>query len=196
MGFIPEVFSPAIRLEQKQLHILDRGRPARLVGDVTLPAAGAHSNGVYVMWPSFIRSRSPRHRVANRSAELVRAGPDYRRVRNGNQDNAQCYQREASQSERNPAAPLLCMIRNAPGNRRMIHSGFITRTESVPTLAVLLARITNSDGTGTVATTPRQRHRHDSDHDFFAIRLQFIGPCGQGKHHAQGRNQNSTPEVF
>jgi hypothetical protein len=92
--FIPEVFSPAIRLEHKQFHVLDWRRPTRLVGDVTLPATGAHSDRVYIMWPSLIRGTSPRHRMANRSAELVRARPDHRRVSNGNQGDAQPDERQ------------------------------------------------------------------------------------------------------
>src|SRR5579862_7067732 len=73
VGFIPEIFRPAICLEQKQFHILAWCRPTRLVGDVTLSAAGAHSDRVDVMGPSFIRSRSPRHRMAERSAESIGA---------------------------------------------------------------------------------------------------------------------------
>jgi len=122
VGFIPEIFSPAIGLEQKQFHILDRGRPTRLVGDVTLPAAGAHSDRVYVMWSSFIRSRSPGHRMANRSAELVRARPDYRRVSKGNQDDAQPDERQPQQARKHPAAPLLCLVRNVPGNGGVLHA--------------------------------------------------------------------------
>jgi hypothetical protein len=120
--FIPEIFCPAVRLEQKQFHILDWRRPTRLVGDVTLPAAGAYSDRVYVMWPSFIRSRSPRHRMANRSAESVGTRPDYRRVRNRNQDDAQCYKRQTRQAEGGPASPLWSFVGNVSRIGEILHA--------------------------------------------------------------------------
>jgi hypothetical protein len=83
--------------------------------------------------------------MAKRSAELVRARPDHRRVSNGNQDDAQYYKRQTRQAEGRPAVPLVHFVRNASTSGRILHARFITRIESVPKLAILLARIRNSD---------------------------------------------------
>jgi hypothetical protein len=160
VGFIPEVFCPAICLEQKQFHILDWRRPARLIGYVTLPAAGAYSDRVHIMWPSFICSRGPGHRMADRSAESVGARPDHRRVRNGNQDDSQCYKRQTRQDEGDPASPLWSVAGNVSRSGEILHARFITRIESVLKLAVLLAQTTNTDCRERPGAYDKNRRKH------------------------------------
>src|SRR5580704_17538412 len=112
------------------------------------------------MWPSFIRSRSPRHRMAKRSAESVRARPDHRRVSNGNQDDAQRYKRQTCQAEASPASPLWSLVSNVARSGEILHARFITRIESVLKLAVLLAQTTNTDCRERPGAYDKNRRKH------------------------------------
>src|SRR5580704_9801391 len=128
------------------------------------------------MWPSFIRSRSPRHRMAKRSAESVRARPDHRRVSNGDQDNAQRYKREASQSEGNPPSPLWSFVGNVSRSGEILHTRFITRIQSVLKLAVLLAQTINTDCREQPGAYDKNRRKPPCSHSSWFIATTIIFP--------------------